>query len=151
METVSGSGCATTKKNENVIRALVVDDSPVERMVNGSILNKLLKTERYQEAVDGNEAVNLHKTPAGQGIKHKLFDLILMDSHMPNMNDIQYIINLLGNKNLREMGISSIIIGVSREENTAQRFKEAGANSYVQKPLSAGKLKPILEEFKLIY
>ncbi|KAH7517569.1 hypothetical protein FEM48_Zijuj09G0078800 [Ziziphus jujuba var. spinosa] len=112
METVSGSGCATTKKNENVIRALVVDDSPVERMVNGSILNKLLKTERYQEAVDGNEAAT---------------------------------------KNLREMGISSIIIGVSREENTEQRFKEAGANSYVQKPLSAGKLKPILEEFKLIY
>lgn len=91
METVSGSGCATTKKNENVIRALVVDDSPVERMVNGSILNKLLKTERYQEAVDGNEAVDLHKTPTGQGIKHKLFDLILMDSHMPNMNGIQVI------------------------------------------------------------
>ncbi|KAH7517568.1 hypothetical protein FEM48_Zijuj09G0078700 [Ziziphus jujuba var. spinosa] len=138
MEKGSGSGSATsTTKINSAIRALVVDDDTLVRKLHGRILEKEFKIEDCIQGKDGKQAVDIHT----DGQK---FDLILMDSQMPNMDGIQ------ATKNLREMGIASLIIGVSSEENAEQRFKEAGANSYVQKPLTADKLKPILEEFKLI-
>ncbi|QCD97815.1 CheY-like superfamily [Vigna unguiculata] len=70
------------------------------------------------------------------------FDLILMDMDMPIMNGIQ------ATKELRSMGIGSMIVGVSSRctETEIRKFMESGLNDYHEKPLNTAKLNSILDK-----
>ncbi|XVF72148.1 hypothetical protein PTKIN_Ptkin12aG0096900 [Pterospermum kingtungense] len=118
------------------ITALVVDDS----IINQSIHHKLLDNLGIENEVVGNgkEAVDIH-------FAGKNFDLILMDMDMPVMNGIE------ATRKLREMGIRSMIAGVSSRsmEQEIREFVEAGLDDYQEKPLTMTKLISIIRKINL--
>ncbi|KAK7378549.1 hypothetical protein VNO80_03992 [Phaseolus coccineus] len=116
------------------ITALVVDDNVLNRRIH----QKLLESAgvRNQEGVaNGKEAVDIH-------CHGRRFDLILMDMDMPIMNGIE------ATKELRSMGIGSMIVGVSSRctETEIRKFMESGLNDYHEKPLNSAKLNSILDK-----
>ncbi|KAL2344953.1 hypothetical protein Fmac_006238 [Flemingia macrophylla] len=120
--------------NQNLtiqLTALVVDDNKVNRKIH----QKMLDNVRVKNlgVKNGKEAVDIH-------CDGRRFDLILMDLDMPIMNGIE------ATKELRSMGISSMIVGVSSRctEAEIQKFMEAGLNDYHEKPLNIAKLSSIL-------
>ncbi|KAE8679658.1 putative Response regulator 24 [Hibiscus syriacus] len=120
-------------RKSNKMTALVVDDN----MVNQTIHHRLLDNLGIEnEAVsNGKEAVDIH-------CSGKTFDLILMDMDMPVMNGIE------ATRKLREMGIRSMIAGVSTRsmEREVQEFMEAGLDDYQVKPLTVSKLISIIHK-----
>ncbi|KAG6717568.1 hypothetical protein I3842_04G107400 [Carya illinoinensis] len=103
------------------ITALVVDDDSV----NQTIHSKMLENLGIQNQVE------------------TIFDLILMDMDMPVMNGIE------ATRKLREMGVRSIIAGVStctRDEREQKEFMEAGLDDFQEKPLTTPKLVSILHK-----
>lgn len=72
------------KNMESKIRALVVDDSNINRTIHHKLLKKL--GIENQVVGNGKEAVDVHSSG-------NYFDLILMDMDMPIMNGIQVILH----------------------------------------------------------
>ncbi|XVE78037.1 hypothetical protein DITRI_Ditri13aG0112000 [Diplodiscus trichospermus] len=128
-----------TQNNEEQstkITALVVDDDMIIRTIHHRLLNKL---GIENEVVDnGKQAVDVH-------CSGKNFHLILMDRDMPVMNGIE------ATRKLREMGIRSLIAGVSSRsvEEEKQEFLEAGLDDYQEKPLTMSKLVSIIRKINL--
>ncbi|XWS36531.1 hypothetical protein CRYUN_Cryun20dG0092800 [Craigia yunnanensis] len=123
----------SNKEKSTKITALVVDDD----MINRTIHHRLLDNLGIENEVVGNgkEAVDVH-------CSGKNFDLILMDKDMPIMNGIE------ATRKLREMGIRSLIAGVSSRstEQEIQEFMEAGLDDYLEKPLTMSKLVTIIRK-----
>ncbi|GLU07856.1 hypothetical protein SLE2022_247960 [Rubroshorea leprosula] len=118
----------------NISTALVVDDDIINRKIHRKLLDNLgIESETV---TNGKEAVDVH-------CDGKNFDLILMDLEMPIMNGIE------ATKKLREMGIHSMIAGVSTRslEEEKQEFMDAGLNDFKEKPLTVAKLVSILHKF----
>ncbi|KAE8708120.1 putative Response regulator 24 [Hibiscus syriacus] len=120
-------------RKSNKMTALVVDDN----MVNRTIHHQLLDNLGIENVAVGNgkEAVDIH-------CSGKAFDLILMDMDMPIMNGIE------ATRKLREMGIRSMIAGVSTRsmEQEIREFIEAGLDDYQEKPLTVSKLISIIRK-----
>ncbi|KAJ1387223.1 Signal transduction response regulator, receiver domain [Sesbania bispinosa] len=117
------------------LTALVVDDDTMVRMVHGKMLNSV--GVKIQVVENGKEAIDIHHS--GQS-----FDLILMDMDMPIMNGIE------ATKELRSMGIHSMIAGVSANcvEAHKRAFMEAGLDDHLEKPLTIAKLTSIIHKIK---
>ncbi|KAK7336951.1 hypothetical protein VNO77_17505 [Canavalia gladiata] len=115
------------------LTALIVDDN----IINQKIHQELLKSVgvKNQGAANGKEAVDIH-------YHGQIFDLILMDMDMPIMNGIE------ATKELRAMGIGSMIVGLSSRSKEAeiQEFMEAGLDDYQEKPLTHAKFSSILDK-----
>ncbi|MED6109984.1 hypothetical protein PIB30_038698 [Stylosanthes scabra] len=109
------------------LTALVVGDDRMLRIIHGKMLNSV--GVKNQVVQNGKEAIHLH-------LSAQTFDLILIDMDMPIMNGIQAI------KELRSLGICSIIVGVSARcmESHIQEFMEARLDDYFEKPLNIAKL-----------
>ncbi|RZC86869.1 hypothetical protein C5167_030217 [Papaver somniferum] len=109
--------------------ALVVDDSEFMRMFHSCHLRSL--GFQTQEAKNGQEAVQLHE-------EGKKFDVILMDYEMPIMNGAQ------ATSRIREMGIQSVILGVSGidDETVRVNFVQSGLTEFFSKPLRRDMLIP---------
>ncbi|XP_039043780.1 two-component response regulator 24-like [Hibiscus syriacus] len=103
----------TGGRKSNKMTALVVDDNMVNRTIHHRLLDNL--GIENEAVVNGTEAVDIH-------CSGKTFDLILMDMDMPVMNGIE------ATRRLREMGIRSMIAGVSTQsmEREVEEFMETG-------------------------
>ncbi|KAJ0249748.1 Two-component response regulator ARR22 [Hirschfeldia incana] len=122
------------KKKLNV---LIVDDDTVTRKLHEGIIKSFGGIS--QTAKNGEEAVNIHRNGAS-------FDLILMDKEMPQRDD-----GVLATKKLREMKVTSMIVGVtSLADNEEERkaFMEAGLNHCLAKPLNKAKIEPIINNLR---
>ncbi|KAJ0079327.1 hypothetical protein Patl1_23500 [Pistacia atlantica] len=116
--------------------ALIVDDDPLIRKIHSEVLNSLGFQTRV--AKSGKEAVDLYHAGAN-------FDIVFMDMQMPVMNGIE------ATKELRGMGVSTKIVGVSSEcsESEIEAFILAGLDLYYAKPLTdANKIIPLMEDLK---
>ncbi|XWS31330.1 hypothetical protein CRYUN_Cryun23aG0067500 [Craigia yunnanensis] len=120
------------KEQSTKITALVVDDDVINRTIHHRLLDNL--GIENEVVGNGKEAVDVH-------CSGKNFDLILMDMDMPIMNGIE------ATRKLREMGILSMIAGVSTRsmEQEIQEFVEAGLDDYQEKPLTMSKLICIIQ------
>ncbi|KAJ4967852.1 hypothetical protein NE237_014553 [Protea cynaroides] len=118
---------------KNRLTALVVDDNCVNRAYHKALLNNL--GFECQEVGNGQDAVALCRDKA-------FFDVILMDLEMPIMDGSE------ATRMLREMGVRSIVIGVTShtEEWEIREFIEAGLDEFQQKPLTREKLISVLYE-----
>ncbi|XP_011002029.1 PREDICTED: two-component response regulator ARR22 [Populus euphratica] len=116
---------------ENSFSVLVVDNDTVIRMVHRMLMTSL--GLKVQEAKNGKEVVDLYINGAS-------FDLILMDMEMPIMN------GPAATRELRAMGVKSIIIGVTSHtsESIHKDFIEAGLNHCVAKPITIAKIDSFL-------
>ncbi|KAK7396473.1 hypothetical protein VNO78_17507 [Psophocarpus tetragonolobus] len=120
------------EKMRTKLTALVVDDNKLNRKIHEKMLESFgVKSEGVE---NGREAVDIH-------CRGHRFDLILMDMDMPVMNGIE------ATKELRLMGIGSIIVGVSSRctEAEIRKFMDAGLNDYHEKPFNTAKLSSILD------
>ncbi|AET03172.1 putative histidine kinase response regulator and transcription factor RR-A-type family [Medicago truncatula] len=121
------------------LTALVVDDDAMTRRIHQMTLSNLGVNNTCVK--NGKEAVEIHQYG-------KKFDLILMDKDMPEMNGTE------ATKQLRLMGISSTIVGVSshsmEEKEIVVKFMEAGLDEYLEKPLDKAKLNSILHAVEKI-
>lgn len=108
---------------------LVADDNPV----NIKITTRMLFLMGYQKvdiASNGQEAVDRALSSS--------YDLILMDIYMPMMNGIE------ATRRIREHDNSVFICGLSGREDR-QKYRDAGMNQSLLKPVSMARLFEVLE------
>jgi len=115
-------------------KILFADDSSIMRLF-ARMSTRQIKDIILTEAMDGLDAV--------EKIREEMFDLIITDINMPNMDGLQLI------RQIRTMGLSVpiIILTTLGEEQDVARGMDLGANDYVTKPISACKLSNIIANF----
>ncbi|KAK9281298.1 hypothetical protein L1049_004195 [Liquidambar formosana] len=117
----------------NRLTALVVDDDRICRTCEKALL------ESYgvdtQAVENGRDAVDLFASGAS-------FNLVLMAKVLPVMNGLE------ATRQIRAMGIRSKILAVTAAayERERRAFLEAGADEFIEKPLTPQILVPILLE-----
>ncbi|XP_010467996.1 PREDICTED: two-component response regulator ARR22-like [Camelina sativa] len=87
-------------------------------------------------ARNAEEAVNLH-------LNGDYYNLIIMD-----MNDMSLIDGVPLIKKLRDMKVTSMIVGVTSHEDENRAFMNAGVDHCLVKPLTFGKMDPIINQLK---
>jgi len=110
---------------------LLVEDTDSNRQVNQALLEKFgLKVD---SVVNGMEALTDYN------IEHH--DLILMDIQMPVMDGLESL------KALREKGCNCPIIAITSNifEDDIVRYRKAGFNDYLPKPIDPSHLRKVLE------
>ncbi|KAF8039273.1 hypothetical protein BT93_B1719 [Corymbia citriodora subsp. variegata] len=130
-----GSTPAPVKKKLSV---LIVDDNSMIRTIHTILVNRMGMEVESQVAENGKVAVDLFRSG-------KSFDVVLMDWEMPVMNGIE------ATKELRNMGVSSTIVGVTSHSMDTEKdaFMAAGLDDCYGKPLSIKILKDILQKMKI--
>jgi CheY-like chemotaxis protein len=113
--------------SSQMFRILFVDDVTMCRKLPIRILGPHLS--EYEEACDGLEALLRVQASINTG---KLFDAILMDNSMPNMNGTE------AAKEIRKLGFAGKIIGVTGNALQADvdEFISNGADDVVIKPIT---------------
>jgi len=121
------------------MRALVVEDSKVIRMILCEYLRKM--GMQVVEAGNGREALERLKEMSPP-------DLVLVDWNMPVMNGIDFI------RAVREMHIYDplplIMVTTNSENEHLGTALEAGANEYIQKPCTLDALREKIELLGLL-
>ena len=113
------------------VNILMVDDSP----------DKLLAMESVLESL----GQNLVKVPSGEEALRILlrqdFALILLDVNMPGMDGIAYVQELRGHAppHLRDLPV--ILITGEKNSELRERGLAAGANAFLQKPVTPENLR----------
>lgn len=118
-------------------KVLVVEDSKLNRKMMGKILSAY--SEEIVMAEDGAEGVTAVKHCMEQG--EPPFDVIFMDSLMPNMNGIDATKVIL-----KELKFPNPIVAVTGNmvPDDVRAFKAAGALAVLGKPLELDKLNEVL-------
>jgi len=119
------------------LEVLLVDDNPVNMVLNNKMMKSLTPDAKLTEVVNGLEAL--------EECKKKNFSLILMDVQMPVMNGIeatQQIRLLQGYENVP-------IIGVTAGNVLGEKEKclESGMNDFLPKPLRQADLLEMLKKY----
>ena len=111
------------------LKILVVEDNPINRAV--ALKSLMLLGLPASAAVDGEEAIKL--------VKSEMFDLILMDIHMPNLDGYECTrkIRRLLSQNDQPVIIAMTATSVS---NTDDSFITKGMDDYLPKPIDVGQL-----------
>lgn len=116
------------------IKALIVDDDRINRMVT----NSFLKPYGFEltEAESGSRAIEL--------VKSTKFDIIFMDHMMPGMDGIEAVQHIRAE--CGENGASPIIIALTGNEleETGEKFLNNGFQDFIFKPLSKESLDELL-------
>ena len=115
-------------------KILFADDSSIMRLF-ARMSTRSLHEISLTEAQDGLDAL--------EKIGKEMFDLLITDINMPNMDGLQLI------QHVRMMGlrIPIIILTTLGEERDVARGMNLGANDYVTKPISTNKLTHIISNF----
>ncbi|RZJ49814.1 MAG: response regulator [Chryseobacterium sp.] len=119
------------------LEVLLVDDNPVNMVLNNRMMKSLIPDVHLTEVVNGLEAL--------EECKKKDFSIILMDVQMPVMNGIeatQQIRLLPGYKDVP-------IIGVTAGNVLGEKEKclESGMNDFLPKPLRQANLSEMLKKY----
>lgn len=116
---------------------LLVDDNPVNMVLNNKMMKTLIPGAQLTEAKDGLQALEL--------CREKVFDLILMDVQMPVMDGIE------ATKKIRLLSKYSDIpiIGVTAGNVLGEKEKclDSGMTDFLPKPLRRANLMEMLETY----
>jgi CheY-like chemotaxis protein len=138
---------AKTKKEEKArqdnefsnsgLRALIVDDSKINRRVLGAFSKK--HSNSIEEAETGEEAISL--------TEEKYFDVIFMDINMPGMGGMAATSKILSEK--KRQGLPPpIIIAVTANvmPDQLQEYRACGVDQIVAKPVRKREIDCLLKE-----
>lgn len=117
-------------------KILVVEDSGPMRSLIAAALEEHLNVDVY-EAESGFAALKL--------IPDNLFNVIITDINMPDINGLELISFLRQHPNFKTVPI--VIISTEGAEEDRKRGLEIGANAYVVKPFTEGQLITIVQQF----
>lgn len=116
----------------NSLRALIVDDSSVMRkIVERSLRQAGMDLKLVLEAGNGAEAL--------AAIQENQVDLILCDINMPVMDGLEFIKQLAGVPNAKNVPV--IMITTEGSEAFVVQAISAGARGYIRKPFTADQVK----------
>ncbi len=115
-------------------RILIVDDSKI----NLKVANQILKPYDFNIKLveSGYEALEL--------LESGTFDLILMDIMMPKMNGIETLRRL---KEMDGFNIPVVALTADAIEGTDEKYKNAGFNAYLSKPIDRYELDRVLNKY----
>ena len=115
-------------------KILVVDDSKI----NLKVAENILKPYHFDivTAISGMEALDIAKT--------QTFDLILMDIMMPKMNGVECLNEL---KQIPGFDVPVIALTADAIEGTDEKYKNAGFDDYLSKPIDRYLLNKVLHKF----
>ncbi|MBF5027788.1 PAS domain-containing hybrid sensor histidine kinase/response regulator [Planobacterium oryzisoli] len=137
---LTDSGPIVTEKDNstlNHLKILVVDDNPVNRVLNIKMMSTIGSDVQTSEATNGEEALDL--------CQNNQYDLILMDVQMPIMDGIE------ATKKIRLLPAyqHTPIIGVTAGNVLGEREKciSAGMSEFLPKPLRRNELETALFSF----
>lgn len=113
---------------------LVADDNETNRV----IINKILVTRGHTVTLvnDGNEALD--------ALEEKNFDLMLLDSNMPNLNGID-VIKTYRAMHAGEKELPAIILSADATIEKINELLSEGANAYLTKPIDTNELLTTIE------
>ena len=138
----AGEGCLNEQEtdvsvNLDGLRALVVDDNPVNRRILSEILSrwKIQSTE----AESGSAALAILERAASQ---RQSFDLILVDGHMPGMDGFDLVDQIRHRRELPDVAIMMITSAEHAEDGA--RCRALGLTAYLIKPVVRKELRAAL-------
>lgn len=127
-------------KSDSSARILLVEDNKVNQQVAGFMLKKL--GYEFELAENGLEALDI----LNKG--EYVFDLVLMDCQMPEMDGFEATMSIRsgkagdGNKYLPIVALTA-----NAMEGDRQKCLDSGMNEYLAKPIQVDKLKGVFEQF----
>jgi CheY-like chemotaxis protein len=121
---------------QSLRQILLAEDSTV----NQTLAVRLLEKRGYQVKVanNGYEALSFFDT--------QLFDLVLMDVEMPDMDGLQATGAIRKKEQLTGTHIPIVAMTAHSMQGDEQRFLNAGMDAYISKPINADKLFGIIED-----
>lgn len=128
----SSGGTAFLKRPTRPTRILAVDDD----VMNSDLLRNLLTAQGYivETAKNGREALEI--------MQRELFDLVLLDILMPELNGHHTLLAMKSDPRLRDLPV--VMISGLDDLNSIARCIEIGADDYLPKPF-----KPILLQARI--
>ena len=122
------------------IRALIVDDSSVMRkIVERSLRQAGIEISQVLEAGNGAEALTV--------LANGAVDLIMCDINMPVMDGLEFIKNLSGVANAKDVPV--VMITTEGSEAHVVQALSLGARGYIRKPFTPDQVRehvlPVLE------
>ncbi|MDE1151613.1 MAG: ATP-binding protein [Micavibrio sp.] len=122
------------------VKALVVDDHPVNRLFATRLLQKMgIATEEAVNGIDALEKFN----KAGHG-----YDVIIMDCQMPEMDGFETVENIRRLEAARGLGrIPVIAMTAHAMTGDRERCIAAGMDDYISKPVNPNKLTEVLNRW----
>jgi two-component system chemotaxis response regulator CheY len=110
------------------IRALIIDDSSVMRkIVERSLRQAGIDLTQVFEAGNGAEAIGV--------LQENPVDLILCDINMPVMDGLQFVKQLSGVPNAKDVPV--VMITTEGSESHVVQALSCGARGYIRKPFTA--------------
>jgi two-component system chemotaxis response regulator CheY len=124
----------------NSIRALIVDDSSVMRkIVERSLRQAGIDLKQVLEAGNGAEALTV--------LQDNSVDLILCDINMPVMDGLEFVKQLSGVANAKNVPV--VMITTEGSESHVLQALSSGARGYIRKPFTPDQVRehviPVLE------
>lgn len=118
---------------------LLVDDNEINREVVKAMLEPIKLT--IDEASDGQEAVNMSA--------QTVYDLILMDSHMPVMNGEEATAQIRKRENASGHHTPIIALTADAISGVREHLLQCGMDDYIEKPIDSGTLFKTLRKYLL--
>jgi CheY-like chemotaxis protein len=133
---------ADSSKKEKSFSILMIDDDEEDfLLVEKALETKQLKVDLFW-AQDGDEAMNfLFRRGAYSNAPAP--ELILLDLNMPGKSGFEVLKDIKGNEELRKIPV--VILTSSRDRKNVSRVYNAGANSFMLKPMSFDELANAME------
>ena len=116
------------------IRVLLVEDNPVNQIVAADLLR--LEGHEVAIAVDGECAV----TMAMEGD----YDIILMDVQLPGMSGVEATQRIRREEAASGCHVPIVALTAHALQGDEERFRQAGMDGYLPKPLSPGQLRKMV-------
>ncbi len=116
------------------IKALVVDDEPMNLRVASSILQKY--EMEVEHASSGREALKL--------VREKHFDIIFMDHMMPEMDGIETMKAIRQDMGPGEKGVPIVALTANALSSAREKFITEGFDGFVSKPIERQELERVM-------
>ncbi|MBW2494900.1 MAG: response regulator [Deltaproteobacteria bacterium] len=115
-------------------RILIVEDSPTMRALLNSALEGLEVPVKITEASSGFEALRC--------LPRELFDLIVTDINMPDINGLELVSFAKSNDAYRSIPL--VIVSTEGSERDREKGLELGADAYLVKPFEPEHLREVV-------
>lgn len=120
----------------------LVDDDPINNLINNRLLNKVKVTEQIEEFLEGQYAIDrISELPIDQKL------LIFLDINMPVMNGWEFL--RIYQEQFVERNDTIIILSSSIDFHDRQKAKEFSiVSDFLEKPLTLDKIQYQMEKYQ---
>ncbi len=126
---------------KNFKRILLIDDDPIQNLINTKLLNRIEFSERIDVAINGRLARDEYLL-----IDDPLPEIIFLDINMPIMNGWEFL-DLLKDMELPHLPDVYMLTSSISPEDIKQSDDHPMVKGYITKPLNLDKLIEIKDQF----